>query len=83
MADNPSLAPPSRIETTMSEPPRTNVDATLQTAIASADRHSSVDSPRVISSDTLLAGASQLAILHNQTIYFLRQTRFGKLILTK
>jgi hemin uptake protein HemP len=40
-------------------------------------------SPRVISSDSLLAGQSQLAILHNQTVYFLRQTRFGKLILTK
>ena len=40
-------------------------------------------SPRVVRSETLLAGASQLAILHNQTIYFLRQTRFGKLILTK
>ena len=39
--------------------------------------------PRVVSSETLLAGASQLAILHNQTLYFLRQTRFGKLILTK
>ena len=39
--------------------------------------------PRVVSSEALLAGASQLAILHNQTIYFLRQTRFGKLILTK
>jgi hemin uptake protein HemP len=40
-------------------------------------------SPRVVDSGTLLAGASQLAILHNQTVYFLRQTRFGKLILTK
>ncbi|NDP41491.1 MAG: hemin uptake protein HemP [Aromatoleum sp.] len=40
-------------------------------------------SPRVVTSDTLLAGASQLAILHKQTTYFLRQTRFGKLILTK
>lgn len=40
-------------------------------------------SPRVVTSDSLLAGAAQLAILHNQTIYFLRQTRFGKLILTK
>jgi hemin uptake protein HemP len=38
---------------------------------------------RVISSDTLLGGQSQLAILHNQSVYFLRQTRFGKLILTK
>jgi hemin uptake protein HemP len=39
--------------------------------------------PRVVTSETLLAGASQLAILHKQTLYFLRQTRFGKLILTK
>ena len=39
--------------------------------------------PRVIHSTALLAGRSQLAILHNETVYFLRQTRFGKLILTK
>ena len=39
--------------------------------------------PRVVSSDALLCGATQLAIRHNQTFYFLRQTRFGKLILTK
>ena len=39
--------------------------------------------PRVVSSDALLGGAAQLAIRHNQTLYFLRQTRFGKLILTK
>jgi hemin uptake protein HemP len=38
---------------------------------------------RVIHSSALLAGRSQLAILHNETVYFLRQTRFGKLILTK
>ncbi|MGH8849359.1 MAG: hemin uptake protein HemP [Casimicrobiaceae bacterium] len=38
---------------------------------------------RVVRSDALLAGASQLAILHHDTVYFLRQTRFGKLILTK
>ena len=31
----------------------------------------------------LLGGRAQLAILHNKTIYFLRETRFGKLILTK
>jgi hemin uptake protein HemP len=40
-------------------------------------------SPRVVDSDSLLGGASQLAILHKETVYFLRQTRFGKLILTK
>jgi hemin uptake protein HemP len=39
--------------------------------------------PRVVSSDKLLRGASQLAILHRQDLYFLRETRFGKLILTK
>jgi hemin uptake protein HemP len=48
-----------------------------------ADPRTETHSPRVVNSDALLAGASQLAILHNQTIYFLRQTRFGKLILTK
>ncbi len=39
--------------------------------------------PRVVTSENLLAGRSQLAILHNETLYFLRHTRFGKLILTK
>ena len=39
--------------------------------------------PRIVSSETLLAGASQLAILHNNAVYYLRQTRLGKLILTK
>ncbi len=39
--------------------------------------------PRVVHSTALLDGRSQLAILHNETVYFLRQTRFGKLILTK
>ena len=46
-------------------------------------RSKTAASPRVVTSDSLLAGATQLAILHNQSIYFLRQTRFGKLILTK
>jgi hemin uptake protein HemP len=40
-------------------------------------------SPRVVSSESLLAGAAQLAIVHNRTVYYLRQTRLGKLILTK
>ncbi|HEY3178428.1 MAG TPA: hemin uptake protein HemP [Casimicrobiaceae bacterium] len=42
-----------------------------------------IASPRVVTSDTLLRGDSQLAILHERTVYFLRRTRFGKLILTK
>ena len=41
------------------------------------------DGPRVVTSESLLGGASQLAILHDRTLYFLRQTRYGKLILTK
>ena len=40
-------------------------------------------SPRVVTSDALLRGDAQVAILHEQTLYFLRKTRFGKLILTK
>ena len=39
--------------------------------------------PRMVSSDALLRGDSQLAILHEHTLYYLRRTRFGKLILTK
>ena len=38
---------------------------------------------RVVDSAALLAGRSQLAIRHRETVYFLRETRFGKLILTK
>ena len=40
-------------------------------------------SPRVVTSDALLRGDSQLAIVHERTVYFLRRTRLGKLILTK
>jgi hemin uptake protein HemP len=72
------------VDAMVSHPPPMNADVTTaKAAEAGANRPSGFDSPRVISSDTLLAGDSQLAILHNQTIYFLRQTRFGKLILTK
>src|SRR5262249_39004128 len=39
--------------------------------------------PRVVRSDALLAGASQLAILHNDTLYFPSKPRCEKLILTK
>lgn len=39
--------------------------------------------PRAVTSDALLAGASELAIHHGDTVYYLRQTRLGKLILTK
>jgi hemin uptake protein HemP len=48
-----------------------------------AQRHDDTASPRVVDSTALLDGRSHLAILHNESVYFLRQTRFGKLILTK
>ena len=57
--------------------------AAPQPAAADNDPPRGEGSPRVISSEALLAGSAQLAILHKQTIYFLRQTRFGRLILTK
>ena len=40
-------------------------------------------SDRIVSSEALFAGRAQIAIRHNQAVYFLRRTRFGKLILTK
>ena len=47
------------------------------------DRQQDAAPPRVVNSEALMGGATQLAIRHNQSIYFLRQTRSGKLILTK
>lgn len=54
-----------------------------ETSSQRPQRHDGSASPRVVDSSALLDGRSQLAILHNETVYFLRQTRFGKLILTK
>lgn len=48
--------------------------------------HSAVDSlttPPRISSETLLAGAQTLHIVHAGELYILRRTSSGKLILTK
>jgi len=36
-----------------------------------------------IRSEQLFCGRRQVAIVHNDEVYILRQTRFGKLILTK
>jgi hemin uptake protein HemP len=66
------------------ELPPANVDAATPPVAESPTGGSpNSDLPRVVSSDSLLAGASRLVILHKHTIYFLRETRFGKLILTK
>ena len=52
-------------------------------AASAARGEPAADTPRVVTSEALLLGDSQLAILHDRTVYFLRKTRFGKLILTK
>ena len=52
-------------------------------AASAPRRELAAGTPRVVTSEALLLGDSQLAILHDQTVYFLRKTRFGKLILTK
>ena len=57
--------------------------ANFRSAPSEAAVNASIASPRVVTSDALLRGESQLAILHDRTVYFLRRTRFGKLILTK
>jgi hemin uptake protein HemP len=59
-------------------PPGADVDATAAAELADADRK-----VRIVSSDALLSGRGALAIRHKQAIYYLRETRFGKLILTK
>jgi len=51
--------------------------------LARSDRPPDDAPARVVNSEVLMGGSTQLAIRHNQSIYFLRQTRFGKLILTK
>ncbi|HVO90997.1 MAG TPA: hemin uptake protein HemP [Casimicrobiaceae bacterium] len=38
---------------------------------------------RVVDSKALLRNGASLAIRHRESIYYLRETRFGKLILTK
>ena len=65
-----------------SPPSRANDTAADATPSPSRGRDAALV-PRVVGSETLLAGASQLAIVHNETVYFRRQTRLGKLILTK
>jgi len=59
-------------------------DRVTADAPAGAADHAAIPAaPRMVSSDVLLRGETQLAILHEQTLYYLRRTRFGKLILTK
>ena len=50
---------------------------------AAAPRRGPVESAAVIRSSTLLQGRDAITIEHNGRLYQLRQTRQGKLILTK
>jgi hemin uptake protein HemP len=68
--------------TSMNERPEPCFD--VEVADEPARQHDAATAlPRVVASEVLLGGGTQLAILHKQTIYFLRETRLGKLILTK
>ncbi len=58
-------------------------DAAPEPLTRDARDDSATRAPRMVNSAALLAGRTQLAIMHNETVYFLRHTRFGKLILTK
>ncbi len=52
-------------------------------AAAASSQNASDTVPRLLSSQNLLQGAKTVAIEHNGSIYQLRATKFGKLILTK
>ena len=66
----------------MNERPEPRID--VEPADEPARQHDATTAlPRVVASEVLLGGGTQLAILHKQTIYFLRETRLGKLILMK
>jgi hemin uptake protein HemP len=71
------------MRTLSKEPAMSTGSVAPESGACGTNRNAGPGSPRIVQSGTLLEGASQLAILHNETIYFLRQTRFGKLILTK
>jgi hemin uptake protein HemP len=61
--------------------PRT---AAVTTARAKSIANVSTESgERALQSDTLLQGHSHISIMHNGETYQLRETRLGKLILTK
>lgn len=51
--------------------------------VADADRVADALPPQVISSAALLQGRNEIHIEHASGLYSLRQTRTGKLILTK
>ena len=79
-----SFRPPNRALALQADRPKDGgLGESEGAANAEPKQSQSARAPRVINSAALMEGKSQLAILHNETMYFLRQTRFGKLILTK
>jgi hemin uptake protein HemP len=67
----------------MSQAPGSEAGAANARGPESDDAASPLGARRVVTSDALFGGESQLAIVHERTVYFLRRTRLGKLILTK
>ena len=57
--------------------------ATFRPAGAKVGQPSQTATPDSVNSDSLFRGKGQVAIRHKNEVYILRQTRFGKLILTK
>ena len=67
----------------MSPPPK-NVDSSTKLGPASAGTNASGRSALgEINSRALLAGTDCIAIRHGESVYWLRATRQGKLLLTK
>ena len=65
--------------------PRPPADALSQqtAAPAGAAPTAAADGARPIASESLFAGAREVQILHRGSLYRLKQTALGKLILTK
>ena len=73
------MTPPSSSSEDSSRRAATRADAAPRAATAAA----TVREGRAIASESLFAGAKEVQILHRGSLYRLKQTALGKLILTK
>jgi hemin uptake protein HemP len=64
-------------------PGRDDAAAAMPPAAPPAAPSPTAGAPRPISSDALFGGASEVHIAHRGSLYRLKQTALGKLILTK
>jgi hemin uptake protein HemP len=76
-----ALMTTSRTSKTSAPAAQPSTERTGNTAPASSSETSGNE--RVVRSETLLQGRSHISITHNGETYQLRETRLGKLILTK